>query len=76
MSKRIADFLSHKISGFRPTCKKEKLPIGQVFPFCDSTGRRYNYNLVTKEQFFDKPDLSTLLTPLETLKYHAAVSTI
>ena len=53
--------------------------MGQVFLFWDSTGRRYNYNLVTKERFFDKPDLSTLLTTLETMKSHAAtqgVSTI
>ena len=75
----FADFISHKIPGLRSTCKKAKLFMGQVFPFCDSTGRRYIYNLVTKERFFDKPDLSTLLTTLETMKSHAAmygVSTI
>ena len=79
MSKGFADFLSHKIPGLRPTCKKAKLLMGQVFPFWDPTGRRYNYNLVTKQRFFDKPDLSTLLTTLETMKSHAAmhgVSTI
>ena len=79
MSKGFADFLSHKIPGLRSTCKKAKLLIGQVFPFWDSTSRRYIYNLVTKERFFDKPDLSTLLTTLEAMKSHATtngVSTI
>ena len=79
MSKGFADFLSHKIRGLRPTCKKAKLLMGQVFPFWDSNGRRYIYNLVTKERFFDKPELSTLLTTLESMKSHATmygVSTI
>ena len=73
MSEEFADFLSRKIPGLRPTCKKAKLLMGQVFPFWDSTGRRYIYNLVTKERFFDKPDSSTLLTTLETMKSHAAM---
>ena len=73
MSKVFADFLSHKIPGLRPTCKKAKLLMGQVFPFWDSTGRRYIYNLVTKQRFLDKPGLSTLLTTLETMKSHAAI---
>ena len=79
MSKGCADFFSHEIPGLRPTCKRAKLLIGQVFHFWDSIGRRYIYNIVTKERFFDKPDLSTLLTTLETVKSHAAmygVSTI
>ena len=65
MKKGFADFLSHKVPGLRPTCKKAELLIGQVFPFWDSTGRRYIDNLVTKERFHDKPDLPTLLTTLE-----------
>ena len=73
MSKGFADFLSHKLPGLRPTCKKAKLFVGQVFPFWDSTSRRYIYNLVTKQRFFDKPDLSTLLTTLEAMKFHAAM---
>ena len=56
MSKGFADFFSHIIPGLRPTCIKAKLLTGQVFRFWDSTGRRYIYNLVTKQQFFDKPD--------------------
>ena len=79
MSKGFADFLSHKVPGLRPTCKKAKLLTGQVFPFWDSTSRRYIYNLVTKERFHDKPDLPTLLTTLEAMKSHAGmhgVSTI
>ena len=74
MSKGFADFLSHKIPGLRSTCKKAKLLIGQVFPFWDSTSRRYIYNLVTKERFFDKPDLTTLLTTLEAMKSHATMN--
>ena len=79
MSKGFADFLFHKFPGLRPTRKKAKLLMGQVFPFWDYTGRRYIYNLVRKERFFDKPDLSTVLTTTETMKSHAAmygVSTI
>ena len=41
MSKGFADFASHRIPGLRLTCKKTKLPIGQVLPFWASTGRRY-----------------------------------
>ena len=79
MSKGFADFHSQKIPGLRPTCKKAKLLMGYFFPLWDSTGRRFIYNLVTKERSFDKPDLSTLLTTLETRKSHAimyGVSTI
>ena len=79
MSEGFADFLTHKIPRLRPTCKKAKLLIGQVFRFSDSTGRRYAYILVTKERFFIKPALLALLTTLETMKFHAAmcgVSTI
>ena len=53
--------------------------MGQVYPFWDSTGKRYIYNLVTKERFFDKPNLSTLSKRLEAMKIHAStngVSTI
>ena len=73
MSEGFADFLPLKNPGFRPTCKKAKLLMGQVFLFWDSTGRRYFYNLVRKERFFDKPDLSTLLTFLETMRSHATM---
>ena len=53
--------------------------MGQNNPFWDSTGKRYVYNLVTKERFCDKPNLSTLSKTLETMKIHAitnGVSTI
>ena len=53
--------------------------MGQVFPFWDSTGKRYIYNLVTKERYCDKPNLSTLSKTLESMKIHAStngVSTI
>ena len=44
-----------------------------MFPFWDPTSRRYIDNIVTEERFFDKPDLSTLLTTLEAMKSHAAI---
>ena len=57
MSKGFADFISHRNPGLRSTCREAKLFMGQVFPFWDSTGRRYIYNLATKERFCDKPNL-------------------
>ena len=53
--------------------------MGQFYPFRDSTGKRYIYNLVTEERFCDKPNLSTLSKTLEAMKIHAStkgVSTI
>ena len=74
MSKGFADFLSHRIPGLRSTCRKAKLFMGQVFPFWDSTGRRYIYNLVTKERFCDKPNLSTLCKTLKAMKSHESMN--
>ena len=79
MSKGFANFLSQRIPGVRSTCRKARLFIGKVYPFWDSTGKRNNYNLVTKENFCDKPNLSTLSKTLEAMKSHAStngVSTI
>ena len=47
--------------------------MGQVFPFWDLTGRRYIYNLVTKEKYCDKPNLSTLSKTLDAMKTHASM---
>ena len=74
MSKGFADFLSHKILGLRSTCRKARLFMGQVFPFWDPTGKRYIYNLVTKERYCDKPNLSTLSKTLEAMKSHASMN--
>ena len=52
---------------------------GTSLPLWDSTGKRYIYNLVTKEKFCDEPNLSTLSKTLETMEIHArtnGVSTI
>ena len=79
MSKGFADFLSHRILGLRSACRRARLFMGQVYPFWDSTGKRYIYNLVTKERFRDKPNLSTLSKTLKAMKIHAStngVSTI
>ena len=46
----------------------------QVYPFWDSTGKRYIYSLVTKERFCDEPNLSTLSKTLEAMKTHASMS--
>ena len=71
MSKVFADFLFHKIPGVRSTFRKAKLFNGQVFRFWDSTGKRFIYNLVTKERFCHKPNLSTPSKTLEAMKVHA-----
>ena len=79
MSKEFADFLSHRIPGLRPICRKARLFMGQVYPFWDSTGKHYIYNLVNKERFCDKTNLTTLSKTLEARKIHASkngVSTI
>ena len=79
MSKGFANFLSHRIPALRSTCRKARLFMGQVYPFWDSTGRRYIYILVTKERYCDKPNLSTLSETLEAQTIHAStngVSTI
>ena len=76
MSKGFADFLSHRIPGLRSTCRKARLFTGQVFPFCDSTGKRYIYNLVTKERYCDKLNLSTPSKRLESMKTHASMNCV
>ena len=50
--------------------------MGQVYPFWDSTGKRYIYNLVTEERFCDKPNLSTLSKTLEAMKTHASTNRV
>ena len=50
--------------------------MGQVFPFWDSTSRRYIYKLVTKERFCDKPHLSTMSKTLEAKKSHASMDDV
>ena len=77
--KGFVDFLSHRIPSLTSTCRKAKLLMGQVFPFWDSVGNRYIYNLVTKDRFCDQPNLSTLSKTLEAKKIHTStngVSTI
>ena len=76
MSKGFADFLSHRVPGLRSTCRKARLFMGQVYPFWDATGKRYIYNLVTKERFCDKPNLSTLSKTIEAMKIHASMNGI
>ena len=72
MNKVFADFLFHRISGPRSTCRSAKLFTGQVYTFWVSIGKRYIYNLVTKEMFCDKLNLSTLSKTLEAIKIHAS----
>ena len=74
MSKDFADFLSHTISGLMSTCRKAKLLLGQVKLFSASNGKDYVYNLVTKERFCVKPNLSTLSKTLEAMKIHATTN--
>ena len=79
MSKGFAQFLSERIPRLRRTCRRANLLKDLVFPFWDSSSRRYFYNLVTKEKYSDKPDLQTLATTLQGMQSHATmhgVSTI
>ena len=81
MGKSFADFLSDRIPGVRSTCRKGRLFMGQVYLFWDSTQKRYVYNLVTKERFCDKrnlslPTLSKTLEAMKTLASTNGVSTI
>ena len=74
MSKGFADLLSHRIPGLRSTCRKSRLFMGQVYPFWDPTGKPSIYNLVTKERYCDKPNLSTLSKTSEAMKIHASTN--
>ena len=79
LSKGFAQFLSERVPRLRRTCRRANLLKDQVFPFWDSSSRRYIYNLVTKEKYLDKPDLQTLATTLQSMQSHATmhgVSTI
>ena len=79
MSKGFAQFLSERVPRLRRNCRRANLLRDQVFHFWDSSSRRYIYNLVTKEKYSDKPDLSTLATTLQNMQAHATmhgVSTI
>ena len=62
-------------SFFRKSLVSELLK-GQVYPFWDSTGKRYIYNLMTKERFSDKPNLSTLCKTLEAMTVHASTNDV
>ena len=73
MSKGFADFLSHRLYGLRPTCRKAKLFMRQVYPFCDSIRNRFIY-LVTNERFCDKSNLWTLSKTLEAAKIHESTN--
>ena len=79
MSKGFAQFLSERVPRLRRTFRGAHLLKDQVFPFWDSSSRRYIYNLVTKENYWDKPDLQTLAITLKNMQTHAkmhGVSTI
>ena len=79
MSKGFAQVLSERVPRLRRTCRQANLLNYQVFPFWDSSSRRYIYNLVTKEKYSDKPDLQTLATTLQSMRSYATmhgVSTI
>ena len=79
MSKGFAQFLSERVPQLRRNCRRANLLKDKVFPFWDSSSRRYIYNLVTKEQYSDKPELQSLATTLQNTQAHATrhgVSTI
>ena len=71
MSRGFAQFLSERVPLLRRTCRRANLLKDQVFPFWDSSSRRYIYTLVTKEKSSDKLDLQTLATTLQNMQAHA-----
>ena len=78
-SNGVGQFWSEGVPRVRGTCRRANLFKDQVFPFWDSSSRRYIYNLVTKEKYSDKPELETLGTTLQNIPAHArrrGVSTI
>ena len=79
MSKGFAQFLSERVPRPSRTCRQANLLKDQVFPFWDSSSRRYIYIFVTEEKYSDKPDPQTLATTLQNMQPHATmhgVSTI
>ena len=46
-----------------------KPPIGSIFSFYDTTLNRYIFNLVTKENYYDKPTYYNLSGALHTLLF-------
>ena len=79
MRKGFAQFLLERIPRLSRTCTRANLLRDQVFPFCDSSSRRYFNNFVSKLKYSDKPELQTLATTLPTMQAHATmhgVSTI
>ena len=70
MSKRFAQFLSDRVPQLRRTFRRANLLKAQVFPFWDSSSKRYIYNLVTKDKDSDKPDLQTLATTMQNTQAH------
>ena len=71
MSKGFADLLSQRIPGLRDGCRRTNLLTGQTLAFWNQTGNRYIFNLVTKTNFYEKPNLPILSLTLEALKSHA-----
>ena len=68
MSKCFADLLSEGIFGLRLTFYKAEFFMGQLFSIWSSTEMYYIFNLVTKEMFWIKSDLSTLSRTIKTMK--------
>ena len=73
MSKGFAQLLSERVLRLWRTCRRSNVLKDQVFLFWDSSWRRYTYNLVTKEKYSVKPDLSTLATTLQNMQAHATM---
>ena len=73
LSKGFLQFLSEGVPRLRRTCRQAKFLKDQVFPFWDSSARRNIDNLVTKENYSDKPDMQTLATTLQNTQAHATM---
>ena len=79
MSRGFAQFLSERIPRMRRVRRRANLLKDQVFPYWDSSSRRYIFIFVTKEKYSDERDLPTLAATLQNKRAHATmhgVSTI
>ena len=72
MSKGFAETISNRINGLQDYCYKSKVFVGSVIPFWDNNAKRFIYNLVTKNKFFEKPTR----TSLENMRGHALLNNV
>ena len=73
MSKGFAQFPSKRVPRLKRVCRRANLLKDQAFAYWDPSPKRFKYNLVTKEKYTDKPNLSTLATTLHNMQAQATM---